>query len=143
MKKYIIHIISLALLTFFYGCSQEELQSTFAPGNGRTLTLTLTHAGMESRATTSAGEEDLNENAINRVDLFLYPNDGTDSDAVFSKTGINTFTSKEDGKVVINLDVPMSAVEALFPNGVNTCEAYVIVNRPAESAIPTDRKSVV
>lgn len=137
MKKYIIHIISLALLTFFYGCSQEELQSTFAPGNGRTLTLTLTHAGMESRATTSAGEEDLNENAINRVDLFLYPNDGTDSDAVFSKTGINTFTSKEDGKVVINLDVPMSAVEALFPNGVNTCEAYVIVNRPAESAIPT------
>ena len=137
MKKYIIHIISLALLTFFYGCSQEELQSTFAPGNGRTLTLTLTHAGMESRATTSAGEEDLNENAINRVDLFLYPNDGTDSDAVFSKTVINTFTTKEDGKVVINLDVPMSAVEALFPNGVNTCEAYVIVNRPAESAIPT------
>ena len=137
MKKYIIHIISLALLTFFYGCSQEELQSTFAPGNGRTLTLTLTHAGMESRATTSAGEEDLNENAINRVDLFLYPNGGTDSDAVFSKPGITTFTSKEDGKVVINLDVPMSAVEDLFPNGVNTCEAYVIVNRPAESAIPT------
>ena len=91
MKKYIIHIISLALLTFFYGCSQEELQSTFAPGNGRTLTLTLTHAGMESRA-TSAGVEKLNENLIDRVDLFLYPKDGTGSDAVFSKTGINTFT---------------------------------------------------
>ncbi len=144
MKKYIIHIISLALLTFFYGCSQEELQSTFAPGNGRTLTLTLTHAGMESRATTSAGEEDLNENAINRVDLFLYPNDGTDSDAVFSNTDITTFTSKEDGKVVIDLDVPMSAVEALFPNGVTTCEAYVIVNRPTASAIPdkTDMESL-
>ena len=138
MKKYIIHIISLALLTFFYGCSQEELQSTFAPGNGRTLTLTLTHAGMESRATTFAGEEDLNENAINRVDLFLYPNDGTDSDAVFSETGINTFTSKEDGRVVINLDVPMAVVEKLFPEGVTTCEAYVIVNRPTKSAIPTN-----
>ena len=136
MKKYIIHIISLALLTFFYGCSQEELQSTFAPGNGRTLTLTLTHARMESRA-TSAGVTGLNENVINRVDLFLYPTDKTGSDAVFSQTGITTFTSKEDGKVVIDLDVPMEAVEKLFPNGVNTCEAYAIVNRPEESAIPT------
>ena len=137
MKKYIIHIISLVLLTFFYGCSKEELQVSFTSNGGsRTLTLTLTHAGMESRATPD-GEDDLNENAINRVDLFLYPTDKTNSNAVFSKTGITTFTSKDD-KVVINLDVPMSAVEALFPNGVNTCEAYVIVNRPTESAIPTD-----
>ena len=137
MKKYIIHIISLVLLTFFYGCSKEELQVSFTSNGGsRTLTLTLTHAGMESRATPD-GEDDLNENAMNRVDLFLYPTDKTNSNAVFSKTGITTFTSKDD-KVVINLDVPMSAVEALFPNGVNTCEAYVIVNRPTESAIPTD-----
>lgn len=144
MKKYIIHIISLALLTFFYGCSQEDIQATMKPGNSRTLTLTLTHAGMESRATTFAGVEKLNENLIDRVDLFLYPNDGTGSDAVFSKTGITTFTSQEDGKVVINLDVPMSAVEALFPNGVTTCEAYVIVNRPTASAIPdkTDMESL-
>ena len=143
MKKYIIHIISLVLLTFFYGCSKEELQVSFTSNGGsRTLTLTLTHAGMESRATPD-GEDDLNENAINRVDLFLYPTDKTNSNAVFSKTGITTFTSKDD-KVVINLDVPMSAVEALFPNGVNTCEAYVIVNRPTESAIPekTDMASL-
>lgn len=137
MKKYIIHIISLALLTFFYGCSQEDIQATMKPGNSRTLTLTLTHAGMESRA-TSAGVEKLNENLINRVDLFLYPKDGTGSDAVFSKTGITTFTSKEDGKVVINLDVPMEAVEKLFPNGDTPCEAYAIVNRPTKSAIPTN-----
>lgn len=137
MKKYIIHIISLALLTFFYGCSQEDIQATMKPGNSRTLTLTLTHAGMESRA-TSAGVKDLNENLIDRVDLFLYPKDGTGSDAVFSKTGITTFTSQEDGKVVINLDVPMSAVEALFPNGATICEAYAIVNRPTKSAIPTN-----
>ena len=143
MKKYIIHIISLALLTFFYGCSQEDIQATMKPGNSRTLTLTLTHAGMESRA-TSAGVEKLNENLINRVDLFLYPKDGTGSDAVFSKTGITTFTSKEDGKVVINLDVPMEAVEALFPNGATICEAYAIVNRPTASAIPdeTDMESL-
>ena len=137
MNKYIIHIISLALLTFFYGCSQEDIQATMKPGNSRTLTLTLTHAGMESRA-TSAGVEKLNENRIYRVDLFLYPKDGTGSDAVFSKTDITTFTSKEDGKVVINLDVPMSAVEALFPNGATICEAYAIVNRPTKSAIPTN-----
>lgn len=136
MKKYIIHIISLALLTFFYGCSQEELQSTFAPGNGRTLTLTLTHARMESRA-TSAGVTGLNENVINRVDLFLYPTDKTGSDAVFSQTGITTFTSKEDGKVVIDLDVPLADVETLFPEGVTICEAYAIVNLPTASAIPS------
>ena len=66
MKKHITHIISLVLLTFFYGCSQEEIQVTLNPGDGesRTLTLTLTNIGMTSRATID-GDPNLNENLIN------------------------------------------------------------------------------
>lgn len=142
MKKYILHIITLVLLTFFYGCSKEELQASFAPyGGSRTLTLTLTHAGMESRATSSPDGKDLNENLINRVDLFLYPAGGTGSNAVFSNEGITSFKTKEDGKVTIELEVPMEEFEDLFPktNGTQatTCEAYVIVNRPTNSSIPS------
>lgn len=144
MKKHITHIISLVLLTFFYGCSQEEVQVTLNPGNGesRTLTLTLTNAGMDSRA-TSPGVPGLNENSINRVDLFLYPTGGTGSNAEFTELNINTFKTEEDGKVTIELEVPMANVNKLFPttNGTQatTCEAYVIVNRPATgSDIPTE-----
>lgn len=140
MKKYILHIIVLLLLTSLYGCSKEELQVSFTSNGGsRTLTLTLTHAGMESRA-TFPGVEALNENLINRVDLFLYPAGGTGSNAVFSIEGITSFKTK-DGKVTIELEVPMEEFEDLFPktNGTQatTCEAYVIVNRPTDSSIPS------
>ena len=144
MKKYILHIITLVLLTFFYGCSKEELQVSFTSNGGsRTLTLTLTHAGMESRA-TSLGDIDLNENLIKRVDLFLYPAGGTESNAVFSTEGITSFKTTEDGEVTIELEVPMEEFEDLFPktNGTQatTCEAYVIVNRPTDSSIPSSTK---
>ena len=144
MKKYILHIITLVLLTFFYGCSKEELQVSFTSNGGsRTLTLTLTHAGMESRA-TFPGNKDLNENLINRVDLFLYPAGGTESNAVFSTEGITSFKTTEDGEVTIELEVPMEEFEDLFPktNGTQatTCEAYVIVNRPTASSIPSSTK---
>ena len=144
MKKYILHIITLVLLTFFYGCSKEELQVSFTSNGGsRTLTLTLTHAGMESRA-TFPGNKDLNENLIKRVDLFLYPAGGTESNAVFSTEGITSFKTTEDGEVTIELEVPMEEFEDLFPktNGTQatTCEAYVIVNRPTDSSIPSSTK---
>ena len=144
MKKYILHIIVLLLLTSLYGCSKEELQVSFTSNGGsRTLTLTLTHAGMESRA-TFPGVEALNENLINRVDLFLYPAGGTESNAVFSTEGITSFKTNEDGKVTIELEVPMEEFEYLFPktNGTQatTCEAYVIVNRPTGSSIPSSTK---
>ena len=144
MKKYILHIIVLLLLTSLYGCSKEELQVSFTSNGGsRTLTLTLTHAGMESRA-TFPGNKDLNENLIKRVDLFLYPAGGTGSNAVFSNEGITSFKTKEDGKVTIELEVPMEEFEDLFPktNGTQatTCEAYVIVNKPTDSSIPSSTK---
>ena len=144
MKKYILHIIVLLLLTSLYGCSKEELQVSFTSNGGsRTLTLTLTHAGMESRA-TSLGDIDLIENLIKRVDLFLYPAGGTESNAVFSTEGITSFKTTEDGKVTIELEVPMEEFEDLFPktNGTQatTCEAYVIVNRPTDSSIPSSTK---
>ena len=144
MKKYILHINVLLLLTSLYGCSKEELQVSFTSNGGsRTLTLTLTHAGMESRA-TFPGDKDLNENLIKRVDLFLYPAGGTGSNAVFSNEGITSFKTKEDGKVTIELEVPMEEFEDLFPktNGTQatTCEAYVIVNRPTDSSIPSSTK---
>ena len=144
MKKYILHIIVLLLLTSLYGCSKEELQVSFTSNGGsRTLTLTLTHAGMESRA-TFPGNKDLNENLIKRVDLFLYPAGGTESNAVFSTEGITSFKTTEDGEVTIELEVPMEEFEDLFPktNGTQatTCEAYVIVNRPTDSSIPSSTK---
>lgn len=149
MKKHITHIISLVLLTFFYGCSQEEIQVTLNSGDGesRTLTLTLTNIGMASRAKTINGDPNLNENLINRVDLFLYPKDGTSSNAVFTQSFPFTVTEGKDGNVTLTCNVPMDKVNLLFPIDDTTkkraefCEAYAIVNRPADSNIPTETES--
>ena len=141
MKNYLFHIISLLLSASLVGCTGEDLQTSF-DGNGdtRTLTLTLSHAGMESRAEL-AGDDDLNENAVSRVDVFLYPTDGEGSNALFSQEdiAITKNLTSSDNTVTMTLEVPMETVESLFPSNATQCTAYAIVNRPETgSDIPTN-----
>lgn len=128
MKKNIIHIISLAVLTLFYGCSNDDILSEkIGKGKHRVLTLTLKNANLDSR--TSPGKDELNENLINRVDLFIYGSE------VFYKD----FTFNKDNKGSVNLECEIP--NTLFTNSTTKCEAYVIINRPIESEIP-DNKSI-
>lgn len=96
-------------------------------------TATLTPAKTRAR---EAGVEDLNENVIKQVDLFLYPQDKTTGEPAY----FNTFTqaqltySKENKQATLELDLPLEAYYKLFPQSdVTECKAFVIANRSAEA----------
>ena len=79
MKRNNIYIIQLisALVLLFSSCSQEELmdQPEAVSGSGKiALRLSLSQPAV-TRADTEVGENDLNENLIKTLDVFIYRED--------------------------------------------------------------------
>ena len=148
MKKILSYIMTASLLVFLAGCAQEELVVSFGydSEDERNLTLTLKFEELDSRAVMT--ESDLNENKIEKVDLFLYPTNVTDVDgivvpytsvAIVSKKlteieGTSTaegFIKNNDGSVTVKIKVSSSDISTLFPQGSNNqCTAYAIANGP-------------
>ncbi|MBQ2011382.1 MAG: hypothetical protein II206_01230, partial [Bacteroidaceae bacterium] len=132
-------------------CSSDDLPVCT---DGAILTLEIGLPG-EGAIVTRATEEGIatfNENTINSVDLFLYHRDATDNaEPLYTVrlTRPSDFTFiHEDGKAMLNVNVPLASFYKLFPdNTVNTCRAYVIANRPAattgtDNCLPTDGLSI-
>lgn len=140
--------MTASLLVLLAGCAPEELVVSFGydSKDERNLTLTLQFKGHDSRAVMT--ESDLNENKIEKVDLFLYPTNVTDVDgivvpytsvAIVSKKlteieGTSTaegFIKNNDGSVTVKIKVSSSDISTLFPQGSNNqCTAYAIANGP-------------
>lgn len=140
--------MTASLLVLLAGCAPEELVVSFGydSEDERNLTLTLQFKGHDSRAVMI--ESDLNENKIEKVDLFLYPTNVTDVDgivvpytsvAIVSKKlteieGTSTaegFIKNNDGSVTVKIKVSSSDISTLFPQGSNNqCTAYAIANGP-------------
>ena len=121
------------------GCEQEDVVSTFNSGTDeQNLTLTLKFEEHDSRAVKT--ENELNENLIQKVDLFLYPTNGTNKSAIEEKKDLEpiTTTSTEegfvvnnDGTVTVKIKVSSGTISTLFPSGSNNeCTAYAIANGP-------------
>lgn len=137
-------------------CSSDDLPVCT---DGAILTLEIGLPG-EGAIVTRATEEGIatfNENTINSVDLFLYHRDATnDTEPLYTirlirepdlttKPGL-TF-NPEDGKAMLNVNVPLASFYKLFPdNTINTCRAYVIANLPeatgTDNCLPTDGLSI-
>ncbi|RHI94794.1 hypothetical protein DW150_04145 [Phocaeicola vulgatus] len=123
------------MIIMFTACADETTNS-IVQDEQAVVTLQLSGKTLATRAVigTEAGEDDWNENVIKSVDCFLYPNGRTGEAAVFSVTGI---TVNATGTATIAIKIPNDKIEALFGTG-NTCQAYVIANRPSASALGTD-----
>lgn len=114
----------------------------------KSVTITLRTATLTPAKTraTEAGVEDLNENVIKQVDLFLYPQDNATGEPAY----FNTFTqaqltySEENKQATLELDLPLDAYYKLFPQSdVTECKAFVIANRSAETENPLpDSKTI-
>lgn len=135
MKKYISYISVWLMIIMFTACADETTNS-IVQDEQAVVTLQLSGKTLATRAVigTEAGEDAWNENVIKSVDCFLYPNGRTGEAAVFSVTGI---TVNATGTATIAIRIPNDKIEALFGMG-NTCQAYVIANRPSASALGTD-----
>ena len=118
-------------------CEQESLVTSFEAAAPNTLSLKLFCS--ESNESRSADDTN-NEDAIHRLDIFLYP-DGADfnTQAVYQKT-INNLSSNESHTV--SLDLTNDVIVALFGNTGTTCKIYAIANRPDKTVWNTKETSV-
>ena len=135
MRRYITYFVN-AFLTLFLlsSCEQEQLACGF--GGSNTLTLQLNTGALETRATTS-GDDDLNENLISKVDIFLYPSNAADTEnATCSFTASPNANAGTNG-IDVSLTLTDDQLEALFGEGVTTgeCKVYVVANYPG--TLPT------
>lgn len=118
-------------------CEQESLVTSFEAAAPNTLSLKLfCSESNESRSVDNTNNED----AIRRLDIFLYPNTATfDTEAVYQKT-IDKLMSNESHTV--SLDLTNGEIEALFGTNGTTCKIYAIANRPDGTTWETGETSV-
>lgn len=145
MKKHLSYIGTWLLASLMFA-SCSDFEDLFTPGDKDTVTLTLTMNGenLMTRA-TQVGDNNFNENTIDKIDIFLYPAGATNQDAVYQRTitGINDDDSDGDKQHEVKTSIGSSDINALFPNGATECVAFVIVNRPNDVTITdTDIESL-
>lgn len=125
MKRLFAYISALMVLA---SCSLDDV---VFQGNeaGPSVVLQLDCSGLTKAKV--AGEDQWNENYLDHIDVFFYP-DGSDAPAVYQE-GVAVGT---DGKAVIY--VSDDEIDAMFPSG-NVCAVYVIANRPDGVSLPEDK----
>lgn len=128
MKRYIQYTVNVCLilaLLLCTSCEKETLVTTLSDKN--TVTLNLRVGDLKSR--TIEDDENLNENLINTLNIFLYPTGST--------TPIHEYFDGLTDKITSNVTLAAKASE-LFPDGTTECGVYVIANYPGGKISETD-----
>lgn len=138
MKNTLYHIFILLFATLFLiSCEQETFNVTLGKEKEVTLTLRLSSDDLKSRA--EAGNDTYNENAITKVDLYLYSTGGS-GQALYkvpTKTFSNTTTEAQLTTTLSN-----DLVDDLFDaNG--KCHAYALVNYPGTAPDANTDASII
>lgn len=145
------HILLCSLLMILLGsCVSDE--GVLDSGDKVNVKLTLELTRQTRMGTRSdAGVDELNENVINKVDLFLYKKDDAlaNRQPVFVATEVEISSYNESTHTAeFEVFLPSDKFEQLFPTDADTqCDAYIIANRPTASAngdnaLPIDDWSV-
>lgn len=129
MRAIYYTVFFILVILFAGSCITEPYDDSPDGGEGY-LTLRLSNMGLVTRA-VEAGEDNLNENKIQTVDCFFYPEGKTNEAAVFSAIKLDV---NQNGTAEIRLKLPVEKKSVLFGSG-STCRAYVIANRPEATAI--------
>ena len=126
MKNIFYHTIGILFAClWFTSCEQEIISENAELGEGVTLSLRLNSNNLQSRA--EAGDNNYNENAITKVDLYLYPEGGSGQ----AKCKISKTISASASTATMTESLSSTVKEALFGSGtgsVKKCHAYALVN---------------
>lgn len=131
MNKILTYIICILCVgSFCVSCSSDDSLNLEQQGEGVILSLQIENSELKSRATIAESE-----NSIQTLDIYLYPNNGTNKNAVYQYSHVLT-NANTTGTETVTVNVPGNAVSTLFANGANTCIAYVIANK-GTTELPT------
>ena len=117
MKRYIQYTVNVCLilaLLLCTSCEKETLVTTLSDKN--TVTLNLRVGDLKSR--TIEDDENLNENLINTLNIFLYPTGST--------TPIHEYFDRLTDNTTSNVTLAAKASE-LFPDGATECGVYLVL----------------
>ncbi len=139
-----------AIILAISSCSREILPE--APATPSTddhyivLTLSNAHPSATTKAGTIRGVNDLNENLVQRVDCFFYPNGATSSNAAFSALGRGAEVVEVEPDSLeykVKIFFTEDDARAIFGSTTSgTCQAYVICNAPISYGSSTSVNSL-
>ena len=121
--KRIYSYIAIASMLAAASCTVDVADPGLGEVSGEGLILTISCTDPETRAEKD-GEDAYNENCIDKIDYFLYPNSGVDGEAPVH----GTIEPNVVGRYVTSIAMSASDVEKLFPGAATTCQALVVVN---------------
>lgn len=104
-------------------CTVDVTDPDSGEVSGEGLILTISCADPETRAEKD-GEDAYNENCIDKIDYFLYPDSGVDGEAPVH----GTIEPNVVGRYMASIAMSASDVDKLFPGAATTCQALVVVN---------------
>ncbi|MBR0174151.1 MAG: hypothetical protein IJQ22_01430 [Bacteroidales bacterium] len=129
--KYIL--IPLLPLLLWTGCKKESMPSPeVIPDHCIELTLSGLHPALSVKG-SMRGDDAYNENLVESVDCFFYPEGKTDEPAVFTALGRGASAVAEGDSTVYKVRVFFTDTDArdMFGSTVSgTCQVFVICNAP-------------
>ena len=145
--KSIFRIISVLLLPllFWTGCVSDNPTTDAIPDHCIEITLSGLHPQLATKAATSRGDDAYNENLVESVDCFFYPDGGTGSNAVFTALGRGADAVAEGDSTVYKVKVfftDSDAIRMFGDKNSGTCKLFVICNAPLSYGSATDVASL-
>ena len=136
-------IVALALMALLpSACSIPETPMDLLGQN--VILLQVGKPFLETKA-TERGDEDMNENQINRADFFFYPDGKTDRDAVLTAIGrtVEKKTGVDSTVWVAKIYCTDDEKTALFGSGTSgTCQVFMVANNYGSYGEATDVASL-
>lgn len=146
------HILPLLMpaLLLWTGCGRNlDLPEGGTPDHCIEITLGGLHPSLGTKATIE-GDDAYNENLVESVDCFFYPNGQTGSPAVFTALGRGADVVQQGGETVYKVKVFFTDADAqkIFGSTTSgTCEVFVICNAPlsygTDTSVPALKELVV
>lgn len=141
----------VGLVAMLFAACSEDLYTDDGDFVGEkgyiTLRFVIPQAAVEeTRATTADGDDLLNENVINFVDLYFYPTGKSKENAVIVEKNHSVIrdTSGGDATYLVKVRTGDIRLNSLFGSTQNgSCEVYAIANSSAESPSESTALNVV
>jgi len=134
-RNYLSYLILPALALCCVACVDPLRPSGGQPAEDHCIELTLAnlHPTLITKAGTEQGDDTYNENLVQSVDCFFYPDGATGSPAVFSALGRGVTAQAEGDSTIYKVKVFFTDDDATRMFGSTTegtCQVFVICNAP-------------
>lgn len=137
IRIYLNILLAIVVLGITAACSDHDNMLGGDDSVNVRLTLQPTQQTVQGTRAPDQGVDELNENKIDKVELFFYSTEGAEKGEQPIHTFTQTFTTKESAE--IEFEMSRDKFKGLFPYDATTCKVYAIVNRPDNVVLPDDK----